>query len=454
MKIFETQKDTDERIAEVSVNDRLYPEGTFISTTVVVDTSKKFQTFKGFGGAVTESAGYVLSKLDEKDRNKVMESYYSKENGNGYIFARTHLNSCDFSLENWNCLTEKADNLDGFDMSRPDMYITPLLKKVVEISKDEYTCIVTPWSPSPWMKENNDMNHGGKVLPEYRQLWAQCYARYIKELADRGIKVSYVSVQNEPAAVQTWDSCEYSGEEEAQFAVDYLRPELDKAGLGNVKILIWDHNRDIMKERIDASMSVNGAEKAIDGAAFHWYSGDQYENVKYFADKYPQKDLFFTEGCIEGGPRNGKWFPGERYAHNIINDLNAGCTAWIDWNLALDMQGGPNHVKNYCDAPVLVDTEKKEIHVQSSFYYIGHFSRFIKPGAVRVHTEASSWMLPTTIDGRLGRSVECTAFVNPDKSLVMVLTNLNEDIVTFELIVDGKKQKMYIPPRSIQTYVM
>jgi len=454
MEIIETSKDTEKRFAKVSVDERGIKKGVVVSNYVTVDSSKTFQTFKGFGGAITESVGYVLSFLDKDQQRNVLQSYFNSDLGNGYVFTRTHLNSCDFSLENWSCLPEPESTIEDFSMERPEKYLVPALKLAVESTTGELKVMLTPWSPSPWMKTNNEMNHGGKLKEEYKTLWAQCYVKYIQELKARGINVELVSIQNEPAAVQTWDSCEYSAEEEGKFAVEYLSPALKQAGLDNIKILAWDHNREILKERMEGTLAVPGAKNVIDGCAFHWYSGDQYDQVKWFSENYPEKELVFTEGCVEFGPRNGKWFTGERYAHNIINDLNNGCTAWIDWNLVLDMEGGPNHVHNYCDAPVLIDTYKKQIHYQSSYYYIGHFSRYIKPGAVRLESNVGSWMLPSTVDGKIGNCVECCAFKNPDGSIVMVLTNRTEDLVNFELNIDGEKKELYIPERTIQTYVI
>jgi glucosylceramidase len=300
------------------------------------------------------------------------------------------------------------------------------------------------------------MNHGGKLLKKNYPLWADYFVRFIGELKKRGIETWAVSVQNEPAAKQTWDSCLYTATEEGEFAVSFLGPALEKyAGSPEkrIKIFVWDHNRDILWERFSESMSVPGADKYIDGAAYHWYSGDQYENVSKVSQAYPDKGLLFTEGCVEGGPRPGAWFSGERYAHNIINDLNHGCTGWIDWNIALDMQGGPNHVGNFCDAPLLVDTKSCELHFNSSYYYMGHFSRFIKPGARRVECVINSYMTPATVDGRMGNIVEACAFVNDDGTLAIVVMNRTEADMVFELCTGGETAVLRCPPRGIQTLV-
>lgn len=458
-KIFETAKDTNERISEVNASERVSNAGGWIPTTLKLNPSKTYQTFEGFGGALTESSGYVLSNLPASVRKQAIDACYNTESGNGYRLARIHMNSCDFSLDNWACVPEKDETLESFSMEQTDKYITALASEVQKSAwavNSDVRFLLSPWSPPVWMKDNNDMNHGGHLLPQYWELWAKYFVKFIQKMSERGIKISFVTIQNEPAAVQTWDSCEYSAEDEGRFAAQYLGPALEKAGLGDVKIYIWDHNRDLALERLEESLKVEGASKYIAGLAFHWYSGDQYNNIKTIAKKYPQIDLMFTEGCVEGGPRNGAWFTGERYAHNIINDLKSGTTKWIDWNIVLDMQGGPNHVGNYCDAPILADDKTGTLHFQSSYYYIGHFSRFIQPGAIRVDAEITSMMTPATVSGHLTDESEALAFKNPDGTIILIITNRTEADLVFNFIIEGEEKSSIqkIPPRAIQTLLL
>ena len=455
--IYETTKESGNRLQLLPAKDRIQPDKRHLACTIRINPERGFQRVEGFGGALTESAGYVLSLIPPEKRKEVLEAYFSPEKGNRYTLARTHMNSCDFSLENWSCL--ESDDIESFSMERTDKYITPLMKEAQDCMGGGLRLMVTPWSPPAWMKDNNDMNNGGKLLKKHYQLWASHYVRFIDELKKRGINTWVISVQNEPAAKQTWDSCLWSATEEGEFATQYLGPALEKyAGSGNrPKILVLDHNRDILWDRFSESMSVKDADKYIDGAAFHWYSGDQYENVAKVAENFPGKALIFTEGCIEGGPRPGAWFSGERYAHNLINDLNNGCTGWIDWNIALDMEGGPNHVGNNCDAPVLVDTKSGEVHYNSSYYYIGHFSRFIKPQARRIELSASAYMAPATVDGRVGNTMEFCAFKNTDGTVAVVVMNRTEADMVYELCApnaDGKDAVVLkCPPRGIQTLI-
>lgn len=456
VQIHETARDTDARLTPVDPQKREVFTHYSFPCQIKIDTQKTFQQIEGFGGALTEASAYVLGKLSPEDRNRVIKSFFDPDTGHKWNLTRTHINSCDFSLENWACVEKKDETLSSFSMKRVEEYQIPLIKDAMRIAKGNLRLMLTPWSPPAWMKDNNDMNHGGSLLKQYYPLWAQYIVRFIDEMKIRGIPTWCMSIQNEPEATQVWDSCRWTSDEEGDFAVLHLGPALEKAGYNKLPILIWDHNRDRLYERMKESMNRPGAMKYIGGAAFHWYSGDQYENVAKVAELWPDKLLVFTEGCIEGGARPGAWFSGERYAHNIINDLNSGCKAWIDWNIALDMEGGPNHVGNFCDAPVLIDTDKKTVHYQSSYYYLGHFSRFISPGAVRLELIMESGMIPATPDGRRGTTMESCAFCNPDGSIALILCNRTEAdmIYILESVLDEGPKTFRCPPRGIQTIII
>ncbi|MCD1654231.1 glucosylceramidase [Treponema zuelzerae] len=456
VNIHETAKDSASRLSQLNPAEREASSPKHLSCVVKIDPNRTYQTVEGFGGALTEASAYVLSALPEEKREEVIASFFDPVAGHGWTLARTHINSCDFSLENWACVEQTDETLESFSMEKVEQRQLPLIKRAIAHAGGSLKLMLTPWSPPAWMKDNNDMNHGGALLKKYYPLWAAYIVRFIDELKARNVPVWCMSVQNEPEATQTWDSCRWTGTEEAEFAVNNLGPALEKAGYQDLPILVWDHNRDRLFDRMKETMSVPGADEYIGGAAFHWYSGDQYDTVRKTSLTWPGKKLLFTEGCVEGGARPGAWFPGERYAHNIINDLNSGCTGWIDWNIALDMEGGPNHVGNFCDAPVLVDTENKTVLYQSSWYYLGHFSRFIKPGAVRIDCAMDSWMTPATVDGRMGNTMESCAFRNPDGTIALVLCNRTEAdmIYTLECPQLSEDKAFRCPPRGIQTLLI
>jgi len=440
IKVILTAKETDDRL---QVKDDVFfsKENKDRQVDIIVDSEKRYQEIIGFGGAFSEAAAYTLSRISKEKRQEVINSYFSPEDGLAYTLGRVHIQSCDFSLGNYTYVEENDIELETFDISHEDQWVLPLIKDAIKTKGGEIKLMATPWSPPPWMKSNGEMNHGGKLLPEYRKVWAKFYTKFIKSYQNEGIDIWAISIQNEPAAVQTWDSCIYTAEDERDFIIGYLGPIMKEEGLDDVKILVWDHNRDIIVERVKPIMDDPEAAKYVWGTAFHWYVSEEFENVGKVHELYPDKHLLFTEGCQEGGCKVGEWFTGERYGRNMIGDLNNWTEGYIDWNLVLDEKGGPNHVGNYCDAPIIVDTETEELHYNSSFYYIGHFSKYIKPGAIRIGLEFTN-------DKLIG-----TAFLNIDGSRVVVVMNETDQAEIFNLSFEDKVASLKLPAHSIASYI-
>ncbi len=407
-----------------------------------VNTEQRFQTHLGFGGAFTEAAALVWQGLPEAERSQLLHDYFDPRSGHGYTMARVHMNSCDFALGNY-AHVEQADDfaLASFSIERDRRALLPFIQAALRVAARPVQLLVSPWSPPAWMKTNGEMNHGGQLRPECRAAWAQCYVRFIQAYAAEGVPVWGVSVQNEPAAVQRWDSCIYSAEEERDFVRDHLGPALHGAGLGHVKIVVWDHNRDVMVERASVMYSDPEAAKYVWGTGFHWYGEDHFDHLQLVHDAWPDKQLLFTEGCQEGGPHLGSWEVGERYARSIINDLNRWTVGWLDWNLLLDERGGPNHVGNLCSAPIMADTASGSLMHQSAYWVLGHFARFIKPGAQRVLCASAT------------QQVDATAFINPDASAVVVASNRQDHAVPLALRIDDGLWRIELPARSIATFL-
>lgn len=397
------------------------------------------QIVHGFGGAFTEAAGWCFQKLTEKEQAQFLQAYFG-ESGLCYTMGRTHMNSCDFSLENYACASCAED---PFQMERDNKYILPLIHKAQQVAEKPIFLLLSPWSPPAFMKSNGEMNHGGKLLPQYRKLWAKWMACYVQGYQKAGCHIKMVSVQNEPAAVQTWDSCIYSGTEEGEFAVSYLRPALDSIGAQNVGILVWDHNKDLLVRRAVESMKVAGAEKAISGFAFHWYSGDHFEALDCTNKLFPDKELWFTEGCVEYslfGDRKGV-DKATMYAHDLIGNLAHGANVCLDWNLLLDHKGGPNHVGNFCEAPIMLQEDGGFI-INPSYYAIGHFSRYIRCGAVRLSSSIYTNLL------------ESVVFRNPDNSKVAVILSKATKALPVWITEDGKTgYSVLIEPESLTTLI-
>lgn len=441
VSVIRTARDTGERFAvhEEFLRDQAQPER---DPLVAVDTGQEFQQIIGFGGAFTEAAAFLFAHLSPDKQEEILRAYFHPEDGIGYSLGRTHMNSCDFSLGSYSCAEVRGDaGLKYFNIDRDRRYIIPMIKAAQEMKGGPLKMLISPWSPPAWMKTNEQMCHGGKLKTEYRATWALFYAKFIKAYEAAGVSIWGLTVQNEPAAKQTWESCLYTAEEERDFIRDYLGPVLAREGLGDKKIFAWDHNRDSLYERAKVILGDAKAASYVSGMAFHWYSGGHFEEVRKTREAFPEKELLFTEGCLEGGMKLGQWDRGEHYARNMIGDFTNGANGWLDWNLLLDPAGGPNHVANFCDAPVVADPVANRVYYQSSYYYIGHFSKYVKPGARRVQC--------TSTDRRLA----AVAFQNPDRTVATIVFNPTDEECRYQLAVNGRAGMMSSPSHSITTYL-
>ncbi|WP_064094462.1 glycoside hydrolase family 30 protein [Rossellomorea aquimaris] len=441
VQVIQTTKDTGDRFA-IKEPLTFGTEAQSSSIVIKLDEQQKYQEMLGFGGAFTEAAAHSLSLISPEKRDEIIHSYFDPKEGLGYRLGRTHINSCDFSLGNYTYVEEKDTSLESFSIERERKLVIPLIKDAMKVAGEDVTIVSSPWSPPSWMKTNCEMNHGGKLLPEYQSLWAEYYSKYIHAMEEEGIPIWGITIQNEPEAKQVWDSCLYSAEEERDFIKNYLGPSLEKNGYEDVKVIIWDHNRDVVFERASTVLSDPEAAKYVWGTGVHWYVSEEFENLSKVHHAFPSKHLIFTEGCIEGGVQLGAWHTGERYGRNIMGDLNNYLEAWIDWNLVLNEHGGPNHVGNFCDAPIIVDTEKDQVHYNSSYYYIGHFSKYIKAGARRI-----SCHVPV-------ESILVTAFENVDGEIVVVMMNETDEEQTTSLMCSEGRINTLLPAHSITTLLI
>ena len=437
--IYLTSKESEARIKKVPESELLHDSKTELRS-IKVDKNQIRQSILGFGGAFTEASASIYNELDGDKKSEIIQAYFG-DSGNQYNMGRTHINSCDFSLGNYALCEEEDRKLVGFSIERDKKMLIPFIKEALNEASSPVLIMASPWSPPPWMKTNNQMNHGGKLKEEFQDTWAEYYCKYIEFYERDGVPIWGISVQNEPEAVQIWDSCIYTGEEERDFIKNFLGPALKRNKYLDKKLVIWDHNRDVMVERSRTVLSDPDAAQYVWGTGFHWYNGDHFDEVQKVHDEFPDKELIFTEGCQEGGPHIGSWDLGERYATSIINDLNRYTVGWIDWNLLLDERGGPNHVGNYCSAPIIVNTKTQELLYQSSYFYLGHFSRFFSRGDKIVECENTTSQL-LSLSG-----------INKNDKLTTTIMNKEEDSIPF-LYDNGSEKKSYsIPSRSIITII-
>ena len=411
--------------------------------TVVVDPKQKYQTLEGIGGALTDASAETFYKLPVERQKEIIDAYYDPEKGIGYNLGRTHINSCDFSSEVYAYADQPGDTqLKSFSLKHDQKYRIPFIKEVLK-KAPKLKLFASPWSPPAWMKTNGDMLQGGKLKPECRDAWARYYVRFVQEYEALNIPIWGLTVQNEPMAKQTWESCIYTAEEEAEFVRDHLGPTLEKAKLGRLKLMIWDHNRGLIFQRAATALRNPAVAKYIWGTAFHWYMGDQFENVAKVHEAFPDKAVFFSEGCCDAfhAETLTDWKWGETYAKSMINDFNNWTCGWTDWNVLLDEKGGPNHVKNFCFAPIVADTKTGKLTYMSSYYYIGHFSKFLKPGAKRVSCTVTSGDL------------QATSFVNPDGRIATVVMNTSDKQLESRIWINGQAAVVPLPAHSIATVV-
>lgn len=413
-------------------------ETSLENQVIYVNSDFHFQTLLGFGGAFTQSSGYVFNSSNEEIRHKIVENYFS-ESGLHYSLCRIPIGSCDFSPESYSYSYQ--NDLADFSIQKDKTYQIPFIKSAQTQNKN-LKLIASPWSPPAFMKDNNNLYHGGKLLEKYKKLYAEYLVRFVKSYASEGISIDYMTIQNEPNATQPWESCRYTAKEETDFLKNYLFPAFQKNHL-KTKFLIWDHNKDAILQRTLACFVENGGLDLASGIAFHWYTGSHFENLNLVHKLFPEKLLLHTEGCTG----YSKFHPkdelqnAEMYASEMIGDFKHGVSGFVDWNLVLDYYGGQNHKRNYCNSPMMLNKKRSDIIKTPSFYYMAHFSKFIQPQAKRIH-------LSTFSENILG-----TAFQNPDQSIVVILCNKNDFNMEYNLCYKNQFFHDNLDRHAIVTFV-
>ena len=400
----------------------------------------EYQDVIGFGGALTDATAISFYKLKEEKRKELLNEYFG-EDGSRYNIIRLPIGSSDFSEKSYSYVSKK--DLSDFSIDKDKKYRIPMIKEILKINPN-IKFLSSPWSPPKFMKLNKMYVLGGRLLNKYKQLYAEYIVKYIKAYKEEGINIEFITVQNEPNAIQVWESCIFTSKEEKDFVIKYLYPAFKENNI-NTKILIWDHNKEKIYSRAKEELSSKEAYEAIYGIGFHYYSGDHFENLRLIRDMYPDKLLIHTEGCtgFSNYNPNDEEKNGELYAHEIIGDFSNGTNAYLDWNMILDHKGGPNHKGNFCNSPVMLNENEDDYIKNMTFYYIRHFSRFIKRGAKRV---ASS---------KYSDTIEMCAFKNPDGTLIVVLMNKHGYSKEYTLCVDDKfKVHDNLDSHAIVTYVI
>ncbi len=449
--VYTTADATEYRLKKTDINDQFDDklQSKEIHVSVFVDPAKRFQTMVGIGGALTDASAETFAKLPKEKQEEIINAYYSPEKGIGYTLGRINMNSCDFSSGSYTYVAENDSSLKTFDIAPDKQFKVPFIKRAIAAANGKVSLYISPWSPPAWMKDNNDMLHGGKLKQQFYKPWADYFVKYINALGKEGVPVWGLTVQNEPLATQRWESCIFTAADEAAFIKTALGPALKKAGMSGKKLIIWDHNRDLLYQRASETLLDPEVSKYVWGIGYHWYetwtgSTMMFENVKRTAEAFPDKNLIFTEGCKEKFSMDSisNWSLGERYGLSMINDFNNGTVGWTDWNILLDEKGGPNHVGNLCFAPVHADTKTGQLYYTNAYYYIGHFSKFVRPGARRIIASTNRTDLLST------------AFINPDGKVVVVVMNKTAKAMPYNLWIAGKSVAVNNLAHSITTIVI
>jgi glucosylceramidase len=420
---------------------------------LIVYSDIRRQEILGFGGALTPASADVYRRMDDGGRKRFMDLLYG-EQGLGYTLGRVSVAGCDFAPEGSRSYCDTPGSLDHFSVAHDEASILPFIRKALARSPS-LRLLASPWSPPAWMKDSANMLEGGKLKEDMYDLYSDYLLLFLKAYAERGAPVDFLTVQNEPLAVQRFESCVYRPEDEARMITEFLGPKLRREGL-STSIWIWDHNKERVYARARAVLAGIAPEDPVSAVAFHWYSGAYFENLALCREFFPDKQLIFTEGCEgrDGGlfssasfddavKHERAWQTAEHYGAEIIGNLNAGMNGFIDWNVLLDETGGPNHVGNFCAAPIIYNAREKQLLLQPSYHYISHFSRFLPRGS-RIAATA-----------RFSENVSFTAAVIPGNEVVCVSMNAGHSPVTAYIQDErsGLMLELALPARSLTTVV-
>ncbi|KAG0728246.1 putative glucosylceramidase 3 [Chionoecetes opilio] len=407
------------------------------SVMVTLDSRKQYQTMFGFGGAFTDATGINILKLPEGAQDWFMKSYFSPE-GIEYNLCRVPMAGSDFSTRPYSYDDVEGDvNLIHFNLTTEDYkYKLPFILRAQELAERELLLFGSPWSPPAWMKENGMFNGSGGLLDEMWQPWANYFVKYDDSKA---------LFQN-----WMWNTCAWTAEDQRDWIKTNLGPTLEAASMRRLQLMVLDHNRDALPWYPATILEDPESNQFVDGVAIHWYDDDNTgpEVMNELHSLFEDKFVLYTESCDgwDAAPNErvilGDWYRAESYAANIIEDLNHWSTGWVDWNMALDTNGGPNWAHNFVDSPIIINEKSGEFYKQPMFYAMGHFSKFVAPGDRLISSAVSEG----------SEHVKVAAFRHNEDSTVILL-NMGEDDETVSMDLGGGQEfiNFVMPAKSLVT---
>lgn len=422
------------------------------------------QTILGFGGAFTDAATLTMNSLSAKARSKLIETYFSGT-GSEYNIARIPMASCDFSEHIYSYDETVADlKLENFSLTREDIvYKIPAIKEAMRVSRRNISLFGSPWSSPFWMKTNKNMTGKGKLKGEpgqpYYKAWANYFVKFLQAYKSQGVNIWGLTAQNEPSDGDITDfpfQClGWTPELQRDFIAKDLGPALEANGFGDVKLMILDDQRVFLPYWADVVLKYPDAAKYVSGIAVHWYEDlfvpPSALDITY--DKFGKDYFILNTEADEKDWLNknrtvllGSWHRGERYFTDIVQDLNHGVSGWVDWNLALSMEGGPNLVENWADSAIIVNAEKDEFYKQPMFYAMAHFSKYVPAGSKVVSHESN-----TTREA----GIEAVFFLKDESSTVVAnvinTSELGQNVTIIDPEIVGNIN-FYMSPKSFVTF--
>ena len=408
---------------------------------IVVDTSKTYQEMVGFGYTLTGGSALHINQMSDTARTTLLEELFGTgEDDLGISYLRLSIGASDLDEApfSYNDLPEGQTDveLEHFSLANDTLHLIPVLKEILKITPD-IQILGSPWSPPAWMKDNKD-TRGGSLLKEYYPVYANYFVKYIEAMAEEGIRIDAITIQNEPLHPGNNPSLLMLPEHQADFIKNHLGPTFEENNI-ETKIILYDHNAD----RPDYPISILDdpeAAKYVDGSAFHLYGGE-IGALSEVHEAHPDKHLYFTEQWV-GAPGN---FAQELSWH-IENLIIGAPRNWsrnvLEWNLAADENQDPHTDRGGCDrclGAVTIDGDK--ITREPAYYIIAHASKFVRPGSVRV-------------DSNLPENIPNVAYKTPEGNIVVIVQNTAEEEQEISVEVGSKKTSFRLPAGAVGTFVM
>lgn len=417
--------------------------------SIRVNAGQAHQKMEGFGAAMTGSSVYLINSLPQEQREMLLHELFTAE-GLNLNMVRHTIGASDYSVNasgepssyTYDDVEEGTDYaLEHFSIEQ-DEGVVAMLEDVVRV-KPDVKVMGTPWTAPAWMKYG-ERTHNGWYLnyndPGVYAAYAAYFVKYIQAYQARGVPIHSITVQNEPEFTSpNYPSMSMGAAEQAMFIRDYLGPAFMEAGL-DTRIIAYDHNWDQAVRYTEELFEDRRTAASVEGSAFHCYAGDPSAMTEVH-DRHPDKMIYVTE-CS-----GGEWSPdfGTNLSWQMSNLIIGAARNWASsvlfWNIALDPQGGPtNGGCANCRGMVTIDPESGKVERNVEYYAMGHISRYVRSGAVRVETNQEPGVL------------ENAAFRNPDGSMVLIASNSGQDAVAFEIVMDDNALRYTLPPQSAATF--